>query len=103
VWDTAVDVTGRDSPVTAVRHMVVVAVGGSSRVLLRLRNRHLGDWDLRREANTLSKALTLTLIMWVLISGSGGPVAPPFNSSVDCETYLVQQGAFNDHCVPMWQ
>jgi len=41
------------------------------------------------------------LTMWVLISGGGGPVAEPFDSSVDCETYRVQQGTFQYHCVPL--
>ena len=49
----------------------------------------------------IRKAIVFVLTMWVLISGGGGPVAEPFDSSVDCETYRVQQGTFQYHCVPL--
>jgi hypothetical protein len=48
----------------------------------------------------MSKAIVVALIMYVLLSPSTGPVALPFNSLVDCETYRVQQATSWYHCVP---
>jgi hypothetical protein len=49
----------------------------------------------------MRKGIVVALIMYVLISG-GGAMFGPFSSSVDCESYRVNQGSFV-YCLPLWQ
>ncbi len=49
----------------------------------------------------MRKGIVLALIMYILIS-SGGATFGPFNSSADCESSRLNQGAFA-YCLPLWQ
>ena len=49
----------------------------------------------------MRKAIVVALMMYILVS-RGGTVSGPFNSSVDCESYRINQGSFA-YCLPLWQ
>ena len=55
----------------------------------------------RRGGGSMRKGMVVALIMYVLISG-GGAVSGTFNSSVDCETSRLKQGALG-YCLPLWR
>ncbi len=49
----------------------------------------------------MRKGIVVALMIYILVS-KGGAVSGPFNSSVDCESYRINRGAFA-YCLPLWQ
>ena len=55
----------------------------------------------RHSGVLMGRGIVVALMMYILVS-RGGAVSGPFNSSVDCESYRIKQGAFA-YSLPLWQ